>query len=174
MRVSVELPDPPRLEPLLESLSQQYAEVMRRLLELQQRDHMTPMMQAMQAQQDGLVQAFQTMLSAMQQGKQQDHQAMQEMMRQEVAAPQQEASDALLSAIRGMKRSLSSLPESLGDAMNKNMKARQRHLMMEKPEKMAPRQPDPSRAIVRKLDEMESVLANAMRGSRNRTFGSNY
>src|SRR3990167_7662504 len=34
MRVSVELPDPPRIEPLLQSLNEQYTEVMRRLLQL--------------------------------------------------------------------------------------------------------------------------------------------
>src|SRR3990167_297285 len=81
MRVSVELPDPPRLEPLLESLSKQYQDVLDQLLQLQREDRVTPILQAVQAQTDGLVQAFQHMMGMMHNGRQQDHQQMQDMMR---------------------------------------------------------------------------------------------
>src|SRR3990167_8086810 len=177
MRVSVELPDPPKLEPLLEYLGQQYQEVMSRLLQLQEdaqrEDRYAPILQAMQSQQDGLVQAFQHMMAMMHQGKMDDQQHLQTVIRKEIAAPQQEASDALLSSIRGMKRSLTSLPDSLGSAMKKQFKCRQRQFMKPK-EHMSMKPIDHSREIVSKLDQMESSLLQGLKGSRNRTFGSNY
>jgi len=177
MRVSVELPDPPKLEPLLEHLSHQYQEVMSRLLKLQEEaqseDRYAPILQAMQAQQNGLVQAFEHMMSMMHEGKQEDREDMHRMMQEDVMAPQQEASDALISAIRGMKRSLSNLPDELGDAMHKQFKSRQQ-AMKPKEHEPIPRQPNPSSAIVRKLDQMESSLLQGLKGSRSRTFGSNY
>ena len=172
MRVSIELPDPPRLEPLLESLSKQYQEVMDQLLHLQREDRVTPILHAVQAQTDGLVQAFQHMLGMMSQGKQQDYQAMQHMMREEVATPQQEANDALLSAIRGLRKSVSGLPDNLGSMMDKQMKSRQHEIMKEAPKPR--RAPESSNRIVQKLDEMERALVQATRRSRSRTFGSNY
>src|SRR3990167_10452686 len=135
MRVSVELPDPPRLEPLLESLSKQYQDVLDQLLKLQREDRVTPILQAVQAQTDGLVQAFQRMLRMMSQGRQQDHQQMREALQQDVAVPQQEANDALLSAIRGLKRSVSGLPDNLGSVMDKQLKSRQHQIMKEAPAK---------------------------------------
>lgn len=176
MRVSVELPDPPRLEPLLESLSRQYESVMRQLLglqrEAQREDRYAPILHAMQAQQDGLVVAFERLMSMMQQGRQEDQARMGQVIREEVAAPHQDASDALLGAIRGMKRSLSALPDALGETMNRSFKQRQ-HQLMKRPE--PERQPveSPNR-IVQKLDEMESALMTGLKRSRNRTFGSNY
>jgi hypothetical protein len=174
MRVSIELPDPPRLEPLLESLGKQYHDVMQRLLALQadaqREDRYAPILQAMQAQQDGLVSAFERMMQAMEHGKQQQTQDFQHAMREEVAAPQQEASDALISAIRGVKKTLSALPHDLGDAMNKQFKSRQQTIM-KSPAKPAP---DRTNRIVQKLDEMESALVQGLKKSRNRTFGSNY
>ena len=178
MRVSVELPDPPKLEPLLQSLSEQYKEVMQRLLHLhaeaQREDRYAPILQAMQAQQDGLVAAFQHMMGLMQQGKDEDRQQFQHVIRQEVAQPQQEASDALLSAIRGMKRSLGSLPDDLGSVMNKQLKARQHSIMKAKPETPVKAASNGSSLVVKKLDQMESALLQGLKGSRNRTFGSNY
>ena len=171
MRVSIELPDPPRLEPLLESLSKQYREVMDQLLQLQREDRVSPILQAMQAQQDSLVAAFERMTQMMEHGKQQQTQDFQNAIREEVAAPQQEASDALISAIRGVKKTLSALPNDLGDAMNKQFKSRQQQIMKEPPK---PKTPDSSNRIVKKLDEMEQALVQATRRSRSRTFGSNY
>lgn len=176
MRVSVELPDPPRLEPLLESLSQQYAGVMRQLMQLQQEsqreDRYAPILSAMRAQQDGLVMAFERLMGLMQQGRSEDHQRMGQMMREEVAAPQQQASDALISAIRGVKKTLSGLPDDLGSVMNKSMRHTQQKLMKHDPEPKPA--PDSSRQVVEKLDAMESALLLGLKKSRNRTFGSNY
>ena len=172
MRVSVELPDPPRLEPLLDSLAKQYQEVMEQLLHLQREDRVTPILQAVQQQTDGLVQAFQAMLGVMSQGRQEDHQQMQRVLREEVAAPQQEANDALLTAIRGLKRSVSGLPDNLGSVMDKQLKSRQQELMKAPVQKARPA--DSSNRIVQKLDEMEQALVQATRRSRSRTFGSNY
>ena len=172
MRVSVELPDPPRLEPLLESLSRQYQEVLDQLLQLQREDRVTPILQAVQQQTDGLVQAFQAMLGVMAQNRQQDHQQMQRVIHEQVAAPQQQASDALLSAIRGMKRTMTSLPDSLGSVMDKQLKSRQQEMMKQPVKPKAA--PDASNRIVKKLDEMEQALVQATRRSRSRTFGSNY
>src|SRR3990167_3657257 len=107
MRVSVELPDPPRLEPLLESLSKQYQDVLDQLLQLQREDRVSPILRAIQAQQDGLVQAFEHLMMMMHQDKQDDRESMHHMMREEVAAPQQQANDALLTAIRGLRWSVS-------------------------------------------------------------------
>ena len=171
MRVSVELPDPPRLEPLLESLSRQYQDVLDQLLQLQREDRVTPILQAVQQQTDGLVQAFQHMLAMMQHGKQDDREAMQHVLREEVAAPQQQANDALLTAIRGLKRSVSGLPDDLGSVMDKQLKSRQQEIMKQPAPKRAP---ESSNRIVQKLDEMERALVQATRRSRSRTFGSNY
>jgi hypothetical protein len=177
MRVSVELPDPPRLEPLLESLSHQYQEVMQSLLKLQaesqREDRYAPILQAMQSQQDSLVSAFQHMMGMMQQGRADDQQRFQTIIRDEVAAPQQQASDALLSAIRGMKRSLSSLPDNLGEVMDSQLKSRQKTLMQQAPASTPNRQSS-SASVVKKLDQMEAALLQGLKGSRNRTFGSNY
>lgn len=173
MRVSVELPDPPRLEPLLESLSKQYQEVMEQLLQLQREDRVTPILQAVQAQTDGLVQAFQHMMTLMSQGRAQDHQQMQRVIHEQVAAPQQEANDALLASIRGLRRSMSGLPDNLGTVMDKHFKSRQQQIMKDAPSKPKPA-PDSSNRIVQKLDEMEQALVQATRRSRSRTFGSNY
>ena len=90
MRLLLEQPDPPRLEPLLESLAKQYLEVMDQLLQLQREDRVSPILQAIQQQQDGLIQAFEHMMLSMHQGKQDDREAMQHIMREEVAAPQQQ------------------------------------------------------------------------------------
>lgn len=171
MRLILEQPDPPRLEPLLESLSKQYQEVMEQLLQLQREDRVSPILQAIQTQQDGLIQAFEHMMMAMHQDKQEDQEAMHQMMREEVAVPQQQANDALLSAIRGLRRSMSGLPDDLGSVMDKQLKSRQHQIMKESPK---PRMPDSSNRIVKKLDEMEDALVQATRRSRSRTFGSNY
>lgn len=171
MRVSVELPDPPRLEPLLESLAKQYQEVLDQLLQLQREDRVTPILQAVQTQTDGLVQAFQAMMGHMQTGRQQDQQQMAHVIHEQVAAPQQEANDALLTAIRGLKRSVSGLPDNLGNVMDKQLKSRQQEIMKQPKPKAAP---DSSNRIVEKLDEMERALVQATRKSRSRTFGSNY
>lgn len=175
MRVSVELPDPPPIDQILEGLSHQYGQVLQRLLHLteqaQRTDHLQPVVAAMQQQQDQLMAAFERMVQVMSDGKQADRQQLQHVIRQEVAAPQQEASQALLQAIRGMKRSVSALPEELGSAMTKQMKTRQDAVMKAPP---APKAPDTSRAVVKKLGEMESALVSAMGKSRSRTFGSNY
>lgn len=173
MHLTLELPDPPKLEPLLESLSQQYQEVMQQLLQLQREDRTTPILQAMQAQQDGLVQAFQAMMSAMHQGRQEHQHQMERVIHEQVAAPQQQASDALLSAIRGMKRSLTQLPEDLGSAMNKQFKSRQNSLIKAKPTPQPPPS-DSSSNVVAKLDQMEAALLKGLKRSRSRTFGSNY
>lgn len=172
MRVSVELPDPPRLEPLLEALSQQYQEVIAQLLALQREDKVGPILQAIQAQQDGLVQAFQQVLVAMAQGRAQDQQRLQTTLRDEVAAPQQQANDALLTAIRGLRRSVSGLPDNLGSVMDKQLKSRQQEIQHAPAPKTRPS--EGSNRIVQKLDEMERALVQATRRSRSRTFGSNY
>ena len=172
MRVSIELPDPPRLEPLLETLSQQYREVMDQLLKLQQEDRTTPVLRAVSQQTDSLVQAFQTMLSMMAQGRQADHQQMQKVIHEQVATPQQQANDALLTAIRGLKRSVTGLPDNLGSVMDKSFRSRQSELMKSAPKPKAA--PDGSNRIVAKLDEMEQALVRATKKSRSRTFGSNY
>ena len=172
MRVSVELPDPPRLEPLLESLAKQYQEVMEQLLALQREDRVTPILQAVQQQTDGLVQAFQGMLSMMSQGRQDDHAQMERVIHEQVASPQQEANSALLTAIRSLKRSVSGLPDNLGSVMNQQFKSRQQEIMKQPTPKARP--VDSSHRIVQKLDEMESALVQATRRSRSRTFGSNY
>ena len=171
MRLILEQPDPPRLEPLLESLAKQYRDVMDQLLQLQREDRVSPILQAIQQQQDGLVQAFERMMMSMHQGKQDDREATQQMFRDEVAAPQQQANDALLTAIRGLRRSVSGLPDDLGSVMDKQLKSRQQQIMKE-PQK--PKAPDSSNRIVQKLDEMEQALVQATRKSRSRTFGSNY
>lgn len=171
MQVSITLPDPPKLEPLLESLAQQYREVMEQLLALQREDRVTPILQAVQQQTDGLVQAFATMLGAMHQGRQADHQQMERVIHDQVATPQQQANDALLSAIRGLKRSVSGLPDNLGSVMDKQLKFRQQEIMKHPAPKRAP---DSSNKIVQKLDEMEQALVQATKRSRSRTFGSNY
>ena len=175
MRVSVELPDPPALEPLLQGLSQQYAEVVRQLMHLQEQatssERYQPIVQALAQQQDTLMAAFQHMLSVLHSGKQQDAAQMQRVMREEVVAPQQQALDSLLSAFKGMKRSLSSLPDDLGGVMSKQMQARQQTLQPQAP---VPKPVDTSRAVVQKLDSMEQALVAGLKKSRNRTFGSNY
>ena len=171
MRLVLETPDPPKLEPLLESLSRQYQQVMDALLDLQREDRTTPILQAMQAQQDGLVQAFQAMMGAMYQGRQEDQHQIERVITEQVAAPQQQASDALLSAIRGMKRSLSGLPEELGSAMNKHLKSRQQEIMKAPAPK---REAASSNRVVEKLDQMETALLQGLKRSRSRTFGSNY
>ena len=171
MRLILEQPDPPRLEPLLESLAKQYQEVMDQLLQLQREDRVSPILQAIQQQQDGLIQAFERMMMSMHQGKQDDRDATQQMFRDEVAAPQQQANDALLTAIRGLRRSVSGLPDDLGSVMDKQLKSRQHQIMKESPK---PRAPESSNRIVKKLDEMEQALVQATRRSRSRTFGSNY
>ena len=171
MRLILEQPDPPRLEPLLESLSKQYREVMDQLLQLQREDKVGPILQAIQHQQDGLIQAFEHLMMAMHQGKQEDRDATQKILREEVAAPQQQANDALLTAIRGLRRSVSGLPDNLGTVMDKQLKSRQQQIMKEPPK---PKAPDSSNRIVKKLDEMEQALVQATRRSRSRTFGSNY
>ena len=171
MRLILEQPDPPRLEPLLESLSKQYREVMDQLLQLQREDKVGPILQAIQHQQDGLIQAFEHLMTAMHQGKQADQEATQKILREEVAAPQQQANDALLTAIRGLRRSVSGLPDNLGTVMDKQFKSRQHQIMKEPPK---PKTPDSSNRIVKKLDEMEQALVQATRRSRSRTFGSNY
>lgn len=177
MRVSLELPDPPRLEPLLESLSHQYQEVMQRLLQLhaeaQREDRYAPLLQAMQVQQDSLVSAFERMMQVMAQGHQQGQQRMEHLIRQEVATPNQEASEALVSAIRGMKHSLSSLPDDLDSVMQRHFKQRQSALMKEAPAPKAAPSLTASR-VVQKLDQMEAALLQGLQRSRNRTFGSNY
>ena len=171
MRLILEQPDPPRLEPLLESLSKQYREVMDQLLQLQREDRVGPILQAIQHQQDGLIQAFEHLMMAMNQGKQADREETHQMLREEVAAPQQQANDALLTAIRGLRRSVSGLPDNLGSVMDKQLKSRQQQIMKE-PAK--PKATDSSNRIVKKLDEMEQALVQATRRSRSRTFGSNY
>ena len=171
MRLVLEQPDPPRLEPLLESLAKQYQEVMDQLLQLQREDRVGPILQAIQQQQDGLIQAFERMMMGMHQGKQDDRGAIQHLMREEVAAPHQQANDALLSAIRGLRRSVGGLPDDLGSVMDKQFKSRQHQIMKEPPK---PKAPESSNRIVKKLDEMEQALVQATRKSRSRTFGSNY
>ena len=171
MRLILEQPDPPRLEPLLESLAKQYQEVMDQLLQLQREDRVSPILQAIQQQQDGLIQAFERMMMSMHQGKQDDRDATQQMLREEVAAPQQQANDALLTAIRGLRRSVSGLPDDLGSVMDKQLKSRQHQIMKDSPK---PKAPESSNRIVKKLDEMEQALVQATRKSRSRTFGSNY
>ena len=171
MRLILEQPDPPRLEPLLESLAKQYRDVMDQLLQLQREDRVSPILQAIQQQQDGLIQAFERMMMSMHQGKQDDRDATQQMLREEVAAPQQQANDALLTAIRGLRRSVSGLPDDLGSVMDKQLKSRQHQIMKDSPK---PKAPESSNRIVKKLDEMEQALVQATRKSRSRTFGSNY
>ena len=171
MRLILEQPDPPRLEPLLESLAKQYRDVMDQLLQLQREDRVSPILQAIQQQQDGLIQAFERIMMSMHQGKQDDRDATQQMLREEVAAPQQQANDALLTAIRGLRRSVSGLPDDLGSVMDKQLKSRQHQIMKDSPK---PKAPESSNRIVKKLDEMEQALVQATRKSRSRTFGSNY
>jgi len=171
MRFILEQPDPPRLEPFLESLSNQYKEVMDQLLHLQREDRVGPILQAIQQQQDGLTQALERMMIIMSHGNQEDREATHQMFRDEVAAPQQQANDALLTAIRGLRRSVSGLPDDLGSVMDKQLKSRQHQIMKEPPK---PRVPESSNRIVKKLDEMEQALVQANRRSRSRTFGSNY
>lgn len=170
MRLILEQPDPPRLEPLLESLAKQYREVMEQLLSLQREDRVGPILQAIQQQQDGLIQAFSQVMASMHTGKQEDRDATQQMLREEVAAPQQQANDALLTAIRGLRRSVSGLPDNLGTVMDKQLKSRQQEVAKEPPKPKS----ESSNKIVQKLDEMERALVQASRRSRSRTFGSNY
>lgn len=172
MRLILEQPDPPRLEPLLESLAKQYQEVMDQLLQLQREDRVSPILRAIQQQQDGLIQAFERMMLSMHQGTQDDREATHQMLREEVAAPQQQANDALLTAIRGLRRSVSGLPDNLGTVMDKQLKSRQQQIMKEPSKTRAP--VESSNRIVQKLDEMEQALVQATRRSRSRTFGSNY
>ena len=176
MRLSLDLPDPPRLEPLLESLSQQYQQVMQGLLKLQadaQRDdRYAPILQAMQSQQEGLVHAFERLMTMMHQGQQEEQQQLQTVIRDEVAAPQQQASDALLSTLRGMKQTMNKLPENLGTVMTKSFKSKQRELM--KPKASESKAPESSRAVVNALGSLEDALVQGLKKSRNRTFGSNY
>src|SRR3990167_1397770 len=162
MRLILEQPDPPRLEPLLESLAKQYKEVMDQLLQLQREDRVSPILQAIQQQQDGLMQAFERMMMGMHQGKQDDRDATQQMLREEVAAPQQQANNALLTAIRGLRRSVSGLPDDLGSVMDKQLKSRQHQIMKDATSK--PRSsPESSNRIVKKLDDMEQALVQATR-----------
>jgi len=175
MRVSVELPDPPRLEPLLQALSQQYSDVLSRLLALTERvnaqDRVSPVVDALASQRDELVRAFGQLFLAMRQSQQEQASGMTRVLRDEVLPSQSAASDALLSAIKGMKRSLAGMPDQLGSVMDEHFKARQQRLMARSTP--PPRGADAS-AVVKKLDTMEHTLAQAMAKSRNRTFGSNY
>lgn len=175
MRVAVEVPDPPRLEPILEELNRQYQAVMQRLLQLTEEanrsDRYQPILQALSTQQDALTSAFERMMEMMTMGKHQDRQQLQKVIRQEIAAPQAEASDAMLSAIRGMKKSLGSLPDDLGSVMNRQLKSRQQQLLKQIPVKA---EPDASKQVVKKLDQMETALLRGLKKSRNRTFGSNF
>lgn len=173
MRVSVELPDPPQLEPILESLTRQYHDVMEQLLELQREDRVGPILQAIQAQQDQLVAAFRDMMGMMHQGRKQDHDQMQRMVRQDVMKPHQQTSEALLGAIRSLRQSVGSLPDELHQTMSKSMTAQRKTMMKSAPQSSRSNGMGANR-IVSKLSEMERSLIDATKRSRSRTFGSNF
>ena len=107
MRVSVELPDPPPLDQILEGLSQQYAQVLHQLMRLteQAQSDNQSLFRDLSAQQDRLMHAFDGMMRQVLSSHQGQQQTFRDTV-QEHLQPAQESQAALLTAIRGMKRSL--------------------------------------------------------------------
>ena len=180
MQVTVELPDPPRIEPLLQSLNDQYQEVIQRLLRLQEEgqkeNRYAPLLQALQGQQDRLVQAFEHLMGMMHESHQADQQTMHALM-----APQQQQGEALLSAVCGMKRSLTSLPDELSTTMDKHFRTRQQTIVKQATTASASRSSPASTrpaasqtAVVKALGRLEAAVVAGLKRSRNRTFGSNF
>lgn len=176
MRIEVTLPDPEPIEPLLRELSGQYRQVVDELLSLQRQAQQQGLAQAQQMAQDrdALVAAFERMVGLLAQGHHQQGQEMRRVIQQEVAQPQQLAQQEFLSALKGVKRSLTTLPDSLGDVMDKSFKSRQRQLQGKAPEPEQPKTDGGTRQVVKAVDELrQAFLANSNK-FRNRNFGSNF
>ena len=175
MKVSVEVPDPPPLDQILEGLSRQYAEVVHQLMRLTASAQAgnQQLFRELAGQQDGLMQAFDRMMSRMLDSQQGQQQTFRDTVQQHLE-PAAQSQQELLTAIRGVRRSLTDLPDDLGSVMNRQLKSRQEALQKSALPKTRPPSTNPSAQIVDKLDSMEEALLKGLKKSRSRTFGSNY
>ena len=80
--------------------------------------------------------------------------------------------DAIIQAMRGMKKALTALPDSLRSAMNGSMKAKQQQLSRPRVT-VKPNVTVNLKGMNRRFDRMDDLIS-AIGKSRNRTFGSNY
>ena len=155
MRVSVELPEQ-KSDPLLKHLSAQFEAMQKKLqgMKAEPSQDMKPMMQMMAKQQDALCKAMERMMG--------------------MAKPMKDKSgDAVLDALRGLKKVIAELPDDLKGALNGSYKKSQES--MSRPRvTVKPEITVNLGGLNKRLDRMEEALVGAAKKSRNRTFGSNY
>lgn len=149
--VSITLPDSGG-DQLQKSLLREFDSLRKQLQGLKEKDSSSEVLRSMMKQQDALVKAFERLITRMG-GKSSD------------------SSDAILSAVKGMKSSLSGLGEDLKSAMVTAMK---KQTGMKAPDvTVKPQVTVNLGGLGKKMDELkEAVVKNGR--SRNRTFGSNY
>ena len=149
--VSITIPDQGG-DQLQKSLLREFDRLRKEMQGLREDDHSSEVFKSLLKQQDTLVKAMERLMARMG-GKSSD------------------SSDAILSAVKGMKSSLSGLGEDLKSAMVTAMK---KQTGMKTPEvTVKPQVTVNLGGLGKKMDELkEAVVKNGR--SRNRTFGSNY
>ena len=149
--VSINIPDQGG-DQLQKSLLREFDSLRKQLQGMKEKDSSSDVLRSMMKQQDALVKAFERLITQMG-GKSSD------------------SSDAILSAVKGMKSSLSDLGDDLKSAMVTAMK---KQTGMKTPEvTVKPQVTVNLGGLGKKMDELKEAMMKNGR-SRNRTFGSNY
>lgn len=156
MHVVVDLPDPK--SGLDAALAKQFADLQRQLMGLvkdqseSKASMQSMMLDCMKEQQSSLMDAMERLLG----------------MVQKTSSP----SDALVSAVRGLKQVVADLPGDLQGALDKQFQSVQERTMKVsvKPNITV----EMPKGLVNRLDSLETSLLNGLRRSRSRTFASNY
>ena len=160
MRVSVELPDQ-KASGLDAALAKQFADLQRQLMGLVKEQTASKsqmhsmLMTGMAEQRDSLLQAMERLMGMV-----------------GTSLKSHAPTDAMASALQGLKQTLASLPDTLKAALNTQYQGMQeRSMKVSVKPQVTVRLPE---GLTNRLDSLETALLTGMHRSRNRTFGSNY
>lgn|SRR3990167_8029372 len=161
MRVSLDIPEPKQT--LDGSLLRQFADIQRQLMGLMKEQSASGQtlhrewQVAFASQQKTLLGALERLMGIVQKSVGTAH-----------------ASDGMVEAIRSLRQTVEGIPDDLRQTLDKQYQSQKDRMMgMPMPTVQKVTVQMPNRLLAR-LDSLEDALLAGLRGSRNRTFGSNY
>ena len=154
MEVTVNVPDS-KSDPLLKQLLTQFEALQKQLSKLKQPDSSKQVLQMLGKQQDSLVKAMERVADMV--GKRNGN----------------GNNDAILQAVKGLKQTLSKLPDALSSAMDGSFKHTQQAISRPKVT-VQPQIKVSLGGLNKRLDRIENALPPAPKRFRTRTFGSTY
>ena len=159
MHVVVDIPEP-KSNGLDSALAKQFADIQRQLMGLMKEKDASNnqlherLMEAMEEQQQTLVSSLERLLG---------------MVSKQFAS---QPSDALVTALRGLRQVVSELPGDLKNSLDRQYQSvQERTMKVSVNPQVTVEMP---KGLVNRLDSLETALLNGLHRSRNRTFGSNF